>query len=199
MSTTISTGTSPALRLLAFAAGMLAIGSITLTTSRAAFTDTTGNAGSSFSAGTVTLSDDDQGQVLFDVVGMAPGSSAAACIAVSYEGSIADPGRVSLYSGGFSGSTVLAGALLVTVEEGAGGAFGDCAGFVPAGTLVDTTLAGFDATHVSYASGVGTWTPATSPESRTYRMLVQLDPAAPDTVQGTSVADVAFVWEVRSS
>ena len=60
------------------------------------------------------------------------------------------------------------------------------------------TLSNFDTTHTNYAAGAGEWDPAATPESKTYRITVELDAAAPDAEQGESVTAMSFTWEVQS-
>lgn len=183
---------------LAIVLGVMASGVTVLTASRAAFSDTTSNTGNSFSTGTVDLLDDDSGSALFALSNMVPGDSITRCIEVTYQGTVADPGPVRFYSGGYTDSAALATHLDLLVEEGSGGDFGSCAGFAAAATIESDNLVGFDTAHTSYASGAGTWNPSATPDSRTYRITVTLASAAPDSAQGQSVADLVFVWEVQS-
>lgn len=171
---------------------------VVLTGSRAAFTDSTDNTGSEFAAGDVVLTDDDAGGILFNVSNMAPGDEAVNCIAVTYSGSITDPGPVRLYSGGFTDATGLASYLNVTIEEGSGGVFNDCSAFVFEGTVFGNTLAFFDTNHGDYATGAGAWNPSSTSESKSYRITVELDAGTPNAQQGASVTAVGFVWEVST-
>lgn len=185
---------------LAIALGILLSGVMVLTASRAAFTSQTDNSGNSFAAGDVTLTDDDSDGAMFTVTNMAPTDSAVtACIEVTYEGSIADPGEVRLYSGGFTDSGTLGSELDMTVEVGTGGDYSDCTGFIPSSTIFSTgTLDSFDSTHTDYASGAVAWDPASTPESRTFRFTVDLPSDAANSVQGESITGLSFVWEVQS-
>ena len=179
--------------------GMALSGVMVLTASRAAFSAQTQNTGNSVSVGDVALVDDDTGSAMFSVTNMAPGDTTQACIAVTYQGTIADPSAVKLYSGGFTDSGALADELDITVEVGTGGSFADCAGFTPASTIFATnTLTSFDTTHTDYTNGAVGWDPAGTPESRTFRFTIDLPSDAPDTVQGDSVTDLIFTWEVQS-
>jgi predicted ribosomally synthesized peptide with SipW-like signal peptide len=186
-------------RLGALALSLLLVGFLVVTGSRAAFTDTTDNTGNAFAAGTVDLVDDDSDSAMFDVAGMAPGDSVTDCIVVTYEGTVLDPAAVKLYSGGYTDSGDFANYLNLTIEEGTGGAFGNCSGFnfeneiEPGGTL-----AAFGTAHTDYLTGVGVWDPTGTPESKTYRFTVELDAATPNAEQGESVTALAFTWEVQS-
>lgn len=190
-------------QLMVWAAALFAsfalISAFVITSSIAVFTSSTDAAGNSFSAGTIDLVDDDLAAVMFTATDMYPGQSVTDCITVTYQGTIADPSAVRLYSGGYTDSGDLGSYLNLTVEEGTGGSFGDCTGFVlenaieSGGTFVD-----FDSTHTSYATGAGVWDPASTPVSKTYRVTVALDVAAPDAEQGESVTAQTFTWEVQS-
>lgn len=180
-----------------------------LTTSRAAFTDTTDNNGNNFGAGTVSIVDDDTGSVMFDVSDMAPGEVVENCILVTYTGSL-DTSGVRLYTAnqGTTTATNLAPQLNVTIDEGTGAAFvatelgggeGDCTGFTLGSTLVSgvpmDTLA---ATYVDFASGLSAWAPlGGSSDARSYRITVELDAATTDAFQGMD-AQIDFVWEAQS-
>lgn len=159
---------------------------------RAAFVDTTDNSTNTFSAGDVVLSDDDAGSVLFDIANLAPGDARTRCIAVDYNGSLT--ADVRLY--GEVGGNGLAGFLDVDIEAGSGGGTTSCSGFVPSTTLFSGTLAEFGAAHTGYTNGLGGFTGATDPASRTYRVTVVLrdDNAA----QGRS-AIAGFTWEAQSA
>jgi hypothetical protein len=184
---------------MAMVLGVLLSGVMVLTTSRAAFSAQTQNTGNSISVGDVALTDDDNGSAMFSVTNMAPGDTAQACIEVTYEGTIADPSAVKLYSGGFTDSDALADELDITVEVGTGGSFAGCTGFAASSTIFATnTLTNFDATHSNYTNGVVGWDPATTPESRTFRFTIALPSDAANTVQGHSVTALIFTWEVQS-
>jgi hypothetical protein len=127
-----------------------------ITSSVAVFSDTT----NSFSARDVALVDDDSASTMFTVADMEPGESATDCIVVTYQGSIPDPSGVKVYSGGYTDSGDFDTYLNLTIEEGTGGSFGSCAGFV-LGSAIESggTLSDFDTAHTSYATGAGTWDP----------------------------------------
>jgi predicted ribosomally synthesized peptide with SipW-like signal peptide len=177
----------------------LLVGSLVITASRAAFTDTTDNTGNSFTAGDVDLVDDDSGSVMFNVSNMVPADSVTDCIVVTYQGSVVDPSAVKLYSGGYTDSGDFADYLNLTVEEGSGGSFGDCTLFSLENTIESGgTVTAFDTTHTDYASGAGVWDPSGTPQSKTYRITVELDAATPNAEQGESVTALTFTWEVQN-
>ena len=184
---------------VAFVASMVVVSVLVVTSSIAAFSDTTQSTGNTFSTGTVELVDDDLAAVLFSVSGLVPGDSVTDCITVTYQGTVADPAGVRLYSGGYSDSGDLDTYLNLTVEEGTGGSFGNCTGFAVENSIVSgKTLSDFDTSSTDYASGAGVWDPSSTPESKTYRITVALDAAAPDAEQGESVTATTFTWEVQS-
>ena len=182
------------LPVAAMVISMVLVAGLVLRTSSAAFSDTTRNPGSSWAAGTVRLSDDDGGATaLFNASGMVPGDRIEKCIAVRYTGNVT-PARVRLY-GAFAGGTNLSDYLDLTVERGSGGSFGSCSGFTATETAYTGSLASFVPSHRDFATGVGTWSPA-SGETQTYRFVVELrnDNAA----QGRS-EQVNFTWEAQST
>lgn len=169
---------------------------LVLSVSKAASTDASSNSASAIGAGTVDLVDDDSGSVLFSVPTMTPDQTVVNCIVVTYQGTLTDPGAVRLYSGGFTDSGDFANYLNLTIEEGTGGSFGDCTGFVSQNTIESGgTLTNFGAAHTNYANGAGVWDPAATPQSKTYRITFQLDAATPNVEQGESVTALVFTWE----
>lgn len=179
--------------------GVLLSSALVLTASRAAFIDTTSNSGNSLDAGTVTLTDDDSDSALFELNNMAPVDAAVTrCIAVQYSGTITDPGEIHLYSGGFTETGTLSSELDLTIEMGTGGGFSDCTGFSGSTIFATDTLGSFDTSHSDYASGLATWDPASTPETRVFRFTVDLPTDADNNVQGDSISDLVFTWEVQS-
>lgn len=167
------------------------LGVLVVASSRAAFVDTTDNTSNQFSAGTVALTDDDAGSVLFNVNDLAPAQSRANCITVSYTGSLA--ADVRMY-GGASGS--LAPYLDVVIDVGTGGSYNSCAGFTSGSTLYTGTLADFAATRTNFLDGLTGWNGATNPSSRTYRIAVTLQDD--NAAQGLS-ATADITWEAQNA
>jgi len=199
----------PGSRLLVTALAALAlVGMLVVRTTQAAFTAATSNEPNSFTAGTVVLTDDDEGEAMFEVAGMVPGDVVEHCIEVTYAGTVTGSvGEVRLYSGGYTqlpgpaaDSEGLDEHLLLAVDLGTGASFGDdCAGFEVIGLSGFVPLASFASSHFHYGSGVARWQPDVSPSSRSYRFRFQLDPATPNSEQGAGVSDVVFVWEIRTT
>jgi hypothetical protein len=97
---------------LAIAVGVLGSGICVWQSTSAVFSSTTANAGNSWTAGSVTLTDDDSGSALFSASGLVPGSSGSNCITVSYSGNVAT--TVRLYASASSDTSALAQYLDVT-------------------------------------------------------------------------------------
>lgn len=183
---------------IAFAA-LLVVSALIVTTSRAAFSTTTDNAGNSFTAGDVVLVDDDLAASRFTVTDMEPGDTVTGCIVVTYNGSV-DPGVVRLYSGGYTDSGNFGDYLNITVDEGTGGTFADCTGFTEddVGAEFANTLTFFNTNHTNYGNGFGEWDPSASGQSKTYQITVELDAATPNAEQNESATALTFTWEVQS-
>ena len=180
-------------------ASLLLVSAVLVQKSLAVFNDSTESGGNSFAVGSVDLVDDDLAALLFNVPAMTPGHSVTDCIAVTCQGTIANPSAVRVYSAGHMDSGDLDTLLNVTIEEGTRGVFGNCTGFVLENTIEpEGTLSDFDSAHVDYATGAGVLNPAGTPESETYRFTVELDTAAPNVVQGESLTVVTFNWEIQS-
>ncbi|MCP3934559.1 MAG: hypothetical protein GY708_04210 [Actinomycetia bacterium] len=174
-------------RLTSIAAALLLITALTASRSRAAFSDTSVNTGSSFSTGSVVITDDDTGTALFSATGMTPGSAVVECIVLTYSGSVT-PADIKMYG---TTTGTLDTYLDTTIEIGTGGTFGNCTGFAPASTVYSGTLANFSATYLNWASGLALFTAAANPTSQTLRVTVdvQNNPAAQSQ---TSTADFTF-------
>ena len=185
--------------LVALPISLVVVSVLVVSSSVAAFTSSTENTGNSFTAGTVDLVDDDVAAVMFTVTNMMPGESVTDCIEVTYQGTVPNPAAVKIYSGGYTDSGDYDTYLNLTIEEGTGGVFGNCTGFTLENTIESAgTLSDFDTAHTNYGTGAGVWDPAATPESKTYRITVEFDSAAPNAEQGESVTAVTFNWEVQS-
>jgi hypothetical protein len=188
---------SRALQLGALALTFIAVSVLVVTSSRAAFVAQNDNVSNEVTSASVDLQDNDSTTAMFqNVTGMIPGTPQVRCIDVTYTGTV-DPLAVKLYSAGAPTDT-LAPYLDMTVQVGtdATPAFGDCTGFVSAGTIWTGTLADFAAAHGTYAAGVTAWDPGLGPETRTFRfsLAVQDDAAA----EGLTTT-FGFSWETRTS
>jgi hypothetical protein len=187
-------------RLVAAAAvpvAILASGALVWQSSYAAFSSTTSNPTSNWSAGTVALNDDDANTALFTASGLKPGSTGAKCITVTSTGTL--PAVVKLYGTSYATTNNLAGNINLTLEEGAGATASSCAGFTSSSTVYSGTLASFGTSKNGYSTGVGTWAPTgTGSDSKSYRVTYTLSSATPDTAQGGTAA-MGFTWESQNS
>ncbi|SDQ29230.1 hypothetical protein SAMN02800687_1256 [Curtobacterium sp. UNCCL20] len=185
---------------IAIPAALVASGVVVSTASYSAFSATTVNPTSNWTAGSVALTDDDNNTALFTATGLKPGSTGANCITVTSTGSL--PSTVKLYGTNAATTNALASNINLTVEQGTGGGFGSCTGFTPAatsGNLYTGTVAGFGSASTNFATGLGTWAPTGSgSESRVYRFTYTVSSTAPNTVQGGTAA-LGLTWEAQNS
>jgi len=192
-------GVASVIRWTAVAGTFAAMSALVITTSQATFNDTSVNSANRFVAGDIDLVDDDSDSAIFTIDDMEPGQTEIDCIEVTYQGSIPDPSRVSLYSGGYTDSGDFATYLNLTIEEGTGATFGDCATFVSVNTIESGgTLDDFGTAHTNYGNGAGVWDPSGTPESVSYRFTVELDAATPNAEEGESVTGLTFTWEIQN-
>lgn len=177
--------------------GVLVTGTLVMARTQAAFTASAANPANAWTAGTVTLGDDDSGGALFSAAGLLPGDTGSRCITVTYTGDVTS--SVKLYATTSTGG--LGPYVNLVVEEGSGGGntgsfAGGCTGF-SGSTLYSGTMAAFAAAKTGFASGVGSFAPSTNGAVKVYKFTWELDPAAPSAVQGTSVT-TTFQWESRA-
>jgi hypothetical protein len=188
---------SLAIQLSAFALTFILIALLVVTSSRAAFVAQNDNSTNQVSSAAIALSDNDATTAMFNnVPNMIPGTTYERCIDVTYTGTV-DPTAVMLYGTGAATGT-LAPYLDLTVQIGADtpAAFRDCTGFVSTGTLYTGTLENFENTKTGYASGVTTWDPIGSPETRTFRFVLTVQD---NTAAAAKTTTFGFSWETRTS
>ena len=170
-----------------------------------AFSSTTSNSGNSFTAGTVSISDDDAGSAMFSLTGLKPGDSASKCIVVTYTGSL--PATVRLY--GTTAGTGLDQYLDLTVTRGtiSSANFPSCGNFsadstdyigAGAGVVFNGTLQGYADDYASAlvdptSGSPRTWT---TNEAHSYRFQVTVEDQS--GAQGKS-ATQTFTWEARNT
>ena len=135
----------------------------------------------------VAIFDDDADQAMFPGLTMAPGHSYTECVLVGATAAAIDD-WVQLGVADVTGS--LAQHLVLSVETGQGGRFGDCSTFTGSpiftGTLADLAAAG-----TGYGVGTG-WQPAQT-SARSFRITVALDGGL--RAQGLR-AQGRFVWRL---
>ena len=182
------------LRAGAPVAAFLVVGALVVGGSRAAFSATATDGSNSWSSGTVVLANDSSGSAMFTVTGMKPGSSNVKCISVTYSGSLV-PATINLY--GVVAGTGLATYLTTTIEIGTGGSFSSCTGFTPTSTIYTGTVANFSTTYTNFATGLATWSPSSTPDSRTFRFTTTLPSGTVNAAQGLN-ATATFTWEAQN-
>lgn len=178
---------------------LLGVSSILEGGTQAALSGTTENASNSFSAGTVSLTDNDAGTALLSLVNARPGAPVTNCLQVTYTGSLS--AGVRLY-GSYAGA--LAPHVRITVTRGTETtpAFGSCAGFVAdtadhrglgAGVLFTGPLSTYPTT---FTAGLVDPTAAWAPNSKvSYRFSAEIIDT--NAAQGLSCT-ATFTWEARS-
>lgn len=170
--------------------------------SNAAFTETTRNSGNNWSAGTVTLTDDDAGSARFQATNMVPGATETKCIAVLVDTDV--PGVVKGYAVNAQPSAHgLENHILVDIEAGTGGGFGSCTGFTSEETIVTGATLGQFAAIDDYASGIGGWTVGAGTDTRTYRITWTFSTTGMtqdeiNQLQGDQTG-IDMQWELQSS
>lgn len=178
--------------------GVLSSGAMVWTASEAAFSATTTNPVNAWTAGIVTLTDDDSGAATFTATGLKLGNTGTKCIKVTYGGNIAS-GDVKIYSAAPTGT--LGGYLTMTVEMGpvaGSGSFTDCTGFTVSATPINAVLLSTVGTKTDYSTGYSTgWSP-TAGQARVFRFTYTLSSATPDSQQGATCT-MPFTWETQAT
>jgi hypothetical protein len=179
------------------------VGSVAGPVSYSAFTSTTASDANVFSAGSVSISDNDVGSSLLSLSNARPGDANTGCIRVFYDGTL--PANVKLY-GSVSGS--LAQYLTLTVTRGTDSSpsFDSCTNFTPDGTnyigqgngvIYSGNLSAFPSTWAAGLVDPTSGSPEswTNPESHSYRFTVTLQDV--QAAQGLS-SSASFTWEARN-
>jgi hypothetical protein len=177
-------------------AGLLGSGVFVWQGTNAAFTSTTSNGVNNWTAGAVTIADDDSSIALFSPTGLVPSSTGSKCIKVTYTGNVT--AAVKLYVASSSGS--LASYVDLVVEEGTGagnvGDFSGCGSF--SGTAIYTgTLANMASTKTAFGNGVGSFAPTAAAQFKVFKFTYTLNASTPDAQQSQS-ATATFQWESQA-
>ena len=166
----------------------------------AAFSADTRNIGNHWETGSVTLTDDDSGLAMFNVQNVVPGQSGSKCIVVTATPTVASTVKTYVQSLQADG---LENNVFVSMQQGSGGSFGDCTGFVPAGDTVTSMTLVSAATYNSFANGVLPWSISAGTSYKTYKVswifdTGSLDQAGVDALQGKS-ASMNIEWELQNN
>jgi hypothetical protein len=171
-----------------------------------AFSSTTANAGNQFSAGTVTLTDNDNDAALLALATAKPGDFDEGCITATYAGSL--PATVKLYGAAtFTSASSLAPYLNLTITRGSfptAPAYDSCTGFLAdtgGGVLYNGTLSAFNSSHSSFTNGLtdtdnGTTEVWQNPESHVYKIRVTVSDN--NSAQGLNATET-FTWEAQNN
>jgi hypothetical protein len=167
-----------------------------------AFSGTTSNGANTFSAGTVVVTDNDGGSVMWNVggsPGAKPGDQQQACIKILYQGSLA--ATVKLYVSASSGS--LGQYLTMTVDKltysSNPPSFPSCGSPATTTNIYTGDLGSFTTTYTNFSNGLSSF-----PGSQTqwnqndfvyYRFTVTLQNN--NNAQGLSVS-TTFTWEAQN-
>jgi hypothetical protein len=156
------------------------------------------NSGDSFSAGTVSMSDNSAGASVLTLSNAHPGTATSGCIAVSYTGTL--DSTVTLY--GTTAGSLPPYVTLVVVRGSMTGSFPSCSGFTAdttnymglgPGVLYNGLLSAFPATFGTGIADPGaTWKDG---DQHAYRLTATLN--ADDAAQGLSAA-ATFVWRATN-
>jgi hypothetical protein len=178
----------------------LMAGAAVFTTS-AAFTATTSNPGNTIEAGTVAIGDSDATTgKLFNALAQGPGSGpTAACIRVSYSGSLA--ASIKLYRSAVTNGDKFN----LKVERGSGivlpAADMNCTGFVASSTAFDNTMDLFPTTYAAGIDGKAAGAAWSSGHTVDYKFTATVvdDPTPNAHSAAVDTGTHSFTWEAHNN
>jgi camelysin-like metallo-endopeptidase len=174
------------------------LGSIAGWATFSAFSSTTVNPGNTFTAGTVTLTDNDSDAALYNATNQVPGVNTVKCIKLTYSGTL--DADVKIYT--TSSVNASAQYINLTIEKGTSdtSTFPNCGTFTSQSTLYSGTLSNFAATKNSYANGIvaypGAATKWITSDTLVYRFTVSLQDD--NNAQGANSGSHVYTWEARN-
>lgn len=165
------------------AVAVLLLATLVATRSDAALTRTPANASAAVEAGTIELSDDDDGRSLFDLEALSPTRPVERCIEVRYSGTIL-PVQMRMRA---DAEGALSEFLDLEIQTGEGGNYDSCAGFVAEedlfnGTLAEYTETGWNEVGRFFNTG----------DLQTFRIQIQLQDELGAVGETTALG---FSWE----
>ncbi|HET9059800.1 MAG TPA: hypothetical protein VFN61_07750 [Acidimicrobiales bacterium] len=186
--------------------------------SYSAFSSTVSTGSNSWSTGSVVITADQSGTVLFNLSALKPDptltalsppstgalsatSGGSACVKVTYTGSLA--AKVELYASVTEGSTPLGTGLLTTVDTGTDSSTSTdlgCSTFTSSAYIYGasgTTTSFLSGLPSTYATGDGNWS-ATTNTSQWYRISWLLPSNTSNAYQSASVT-ATFTWEADNT
>jgi hypothetical protein len=195
---------------------MLAVSLLVVRGSYAVFSDTTDNTANNWVAGTVTLSNDPEGDgsygdattAEFNASLLVPGDAGTGCIDVRYDGTVISATsltNVVLYTANLTdidgGSDSGDAAKLsddVDIDVNIYAAGEDCSTASPTRTEVFAS-APLDTMPTSYATGIDSaWKPSATSEVRAFEFNWTFGSDTANDAQGDA-AQIDFVWEIQTS
>lgn len=170
--------------------------------SEAAFTAETHNSGNNWDAGSIHISDDDDGGAMFQVAELTPGDTGVKCIVVTADSTVTGVIRTYVSSMTAEG---LQDYIDITIEQGSGGSFANCADPTPFSASVThaaQAVSGLRTDHGTYGTGILPWTKGTGEQSMTYRFTWVFDTTGlteteVNALQTKSVG-ANFEWELQN-
>jgi hypothetical protein len=174
--------------------GLLGSGIFVWQGTNAAFTSTTSNGVNNWTAGAVTIADDDSGAAMFTAAGLVPNSTGSKCIKVSYSGNVT--AAVKLYVASSAGTLAPYINLVVQEDTNQAGAFAGCSTFAGT-TIYSGTLSAFATASSAFANGVGSFAPTAGGQFKVYKFTYTLDSATPNNMQ-SATCSATFQWESRA-
>ena len=168
--------------LAAVPVGLLLAGALVWQSTAAAFTASTENAGNTWQAGNVTISNSAPATALFDPTAdgyLRPGSNGSKCIRVDYTGNLPASIRLSVTTPS-SGLTTLDPYLVMSVERGQD---------VSSGTTVTPACSGFTATSpATFLYNAAAANAGAADQTKTLSQLKTSAPAGGGLLVGSSIA-----------
>lgn len=172
-----------------------------------AFSASVSSNGNEFESGTLTLDGGNGDGVAISPVyyktNAVPGDSGAtatSCPVLQNTGSVdVASGNFRVFAGALTGTpdTDLTDEINVTIQRGSG-SDADCSDFVSSATVYNGTLTDFQTNHNGWASAIDAGVGLNAGSSQRFRVITELSPTAPNTVQGKQSGTQAVNWEVRS-
>jgi hypothetical protein len=167
-----------------------------------AFSSTTSNTGNDFTAGSVSIGDNDGSTAMFNAVtGGKPGVTLDRCIRVTYTGNLDADVKLYLSSGAAGSLSQYVDMVIQPVTFASAPAFPSCAGAVNDGSALYTgTLANFRDTRNSYANGISDYPGAGTKWVNNDAVYYKVSYTVQDTnlAQGLKTNTHDFTWEARN-
>jgi hypothetical protein len=166
-----------------------------------AFSATTVNAGDSFAAGTVVISDDDANAAMYTITGAKPNDVVTRCIRVTYTGSL--PALVRLYT--TTPINAFGQYVTLSIDKGTmpgATTFPNCTGFTPDAVpnIFTGTLSSFGTGRTNFATGVpanpGAAVQWVNNDTVVYRFTLTMQDNA--LAVGGSSGVHSFTWEAQN-